>query len=116
MKAAIMFVTTSVILATAGCGDDTGDGGSTTGAGGQGSGGEAAGGTGGTGGTGTGGIGGGGLLPFGADCTDNEECESGLCYPFGMGPKCTVECPADPEDCPGPLKECNNMAPAACKV
>lgn len=122
MRRTTLFVAIVAVIATTGCGDDTGDGG-TTGAGnasngGQGAGGEATGG-GGAGGTGNGGEGAGGasgLLPFGADCTEDEECETGLCYPFGMGPKCSVLCPPDPADCPGPLKECNNMDPAACKV
>jgi hypothetical protein len=54
---------------------------------------------------------------FGATCAGNQDCEMGLiCYAFGMGSKCTVECPADPANCPGPTKECNNMTPAVCKV
>jgi hypothetical protein len=117
-------MTSLCFFITTACGDDTSGDGDTTGSGAASSGGSSAGGAGGesTGGSGGepagggGGVGGAGSLPFGADCTDSEECESGVCYPFGMGPKCTVECPPDPADCPGPVKECNNMDPAVCKV
>ena len=75
------------------------------------------GGSGGTGGvsTGEGGHAGGGLLPFGAPCADDEECESGLCYPFGNGPRCTIPCPANPDDCPNGGLGCNGMTPSVCK-
>lgn len=62
-----------------------------------------------------GGAGGAGSLPDGSDCTTNEQCESGLCYPFSNGSKCTIECPPNPDDCPAG-EGCNNMSPAVCKV
>lgn len=41
-----------------------------------------------------------GLLPFGAACTDNAQCESDLCYAFGDGTQaCTQTCTVD-DDCP----------------
>ncbi len=119
----------SALALLSGCGDDTGGAGG--GSGGSGAGGSdvtASSGSGngsgngsGTGsGTGSGSTAstgeGGGLLAFGSACTSDGECESGLCYVFGMGSKCTVPCPADPADCPGDTKECNNMDPAACKT
>jgi hypothetical protein len=47
-------------------------------------------------------------------CTTNEECETGLCYPFSAkGPHCTMPCDS-PSDCPPPWTGCNNMG--VCKV
>ena len=43
--------------------------------------------------------------------------EEGLpTFPFGMGPKCTIPCPADPADCPNNGAGCNNMTPSYCKA
>jgi hypothetical protein len=52
------------------------------------------------------------LLGWGCVCTENEECESGICHEFGSdGPHCTTECDED-EDCPPQLDgsdpKCNN--------
>src|SRR5689334_19562818 len=42
---------------------------------------------------GSGGAGGAEKLPFMAECTTNEECETGLCYDFNAkGPHCTQSC------------------------
>lgn len=72
-------------------------------AGGSGSGGEA-----------TGGGGGSEMLPFMSECDTNEQCETGLCFPFNAkGPHCTQSC-AGPEDCPPPADGCNNMG--VCKA
>ncbi len=105
------------------CGDDTGDG---SGGGGDGSGsgnGSGSGSGNGSGSTGaatttstTGGGEGGGLRAFGEPCSEDAGCESDLCFAFGMGSKCTVPCPADPADCPGTTKECNNQEPPVCKT
>lgn len=46
-----------------------------------------------------------------ASCTTNEECESGLCFEFGMGQRiCTKPCTAATAatDCPLPSPGCNN--------
>jgi hypothetical protein len=111
----LCLVTSAFTLLVA-CGDSTGGSGSSGGGsgGGESTGSNSTDASSSASGTTTGG--GGGLLGFGETCAEDEECESGLCYPFGMGAKCTVECPADPADCPGETKECNNMEPAACKT
>ncbi len=124
---------TSLFVITA-CGDsettgDAGDGGGNTtsgaGAGGSatvGNGGAGTGGAG-TGGAATGGAGTGGAgmcLDFGATCTSGDTCcdavgATGQCFPFGMGSRCTIPCPADPNDCPAG-QGCNNQSPAVCKT
>jgi len=38
-------------------------------------------------------------LPFGADCTDNTQCASGVCIQFGQGRWCTLAC-TDASQCP----------------
>jgi hypothetical protein len=49
-----------------------------------------------------------GLAAFGAMCTRNEDCESGLCHQFGMrGQRCTYMCANGM--CPIPNVGCNNM-------
>lgn len=123
-----------LLLATAACGDDGGDDGSggsggsatgtstgtATGTGGDGGAGGDATGGGGTGGDGTGGGGGScigtGELTFGEACECDDQCESSLCYPFGMGSRCTIPCPTNPDDCPNMGEGCNNMDPAVCKA
>lgn len=52
------------------------------------------------------------LLPFGSSCEDDDECASGLCFPFGSdGPHCTIEC-EDASTCPpqntGDDPKCSN--------
>jgi len=105
------------------CGDDTSNAGGSGGAGGEpGNGGAGA--TGAAGGAGaagaTGGAGGGECLAFASDCGAGDSCcdaagETGECYPFGMGSKCSIPCPADPADCPNGGEGCNTMDPAYCK-
>jgi hypothetical protein len=68
---------------------------------------------------GGGGAGGGGGstggAAFGCACVIEEDCAEGLiCYPYGMGDRCTAFC----EDGVCPIDAsagCNNMSPAACK-
>jgi hypothetical protein len=67
-----------------------------------------------SGGGGDGGAGGSGKLPFMAECTTDQECETGLCYPFNAkGPHCSKSCSAD-GDCPPPSPGCSNMG--VCKA
>ncbi len=40
-----------------------------------------------------------GLLPFGGECADDADCESGLCHDFGQGTWCTMAC-EESEECP----------------
>ncbi len=113
----------------AACGDDEGSGGAggtetgtgsgtTTSDGGDGTGGDGTGG----GGTGGDGTGGGACLMFGASCAVGvDTCcdaagETGECFAFGMGARCTIPCPADPADCPNNGAGCNNMNPSYCKT
>ncbi len=42
--------------------------------------------------------------------------QTGECYAFGMGPKCTIPCPPDPMDCPNNGAGCNQMTPAMCQA
>jgi hypothetical protein len=42
--------------------------------------------------------------------------QTGQCYAFGMGSKCTIPCPANPADCPNNGAGCNTMMPAVCKA
>ena len=52
-----------------------------------------------------------GKLPLFATCTASEECDSGLCFEFGMGQRiCTRPCTAATAatDCPPPSPGCNN--------
>ena len=56
-------------------------------------------------------------LMFGSECEMTDICcdaagETGQCYAFGRGPKCTIPCPANPDDCPNGGLGCNNMDPA----
>ena len=63
---------------------------------------------------GAGGTGGAALLGFMETCTEDEECESGLCHNYNAkGPKCTIPCQSD-GDCPLPSPGCNNMG--VCKA
>jgi hypothetical protein len=67
---------------------------------------------------GTGGGGGEGgapaLLAFMETCSNDEECETGLCHTFNAkGPKCSMPCQSD-GDCPDPSPGCNNMG--VCKA
>ena len=59
-------------------------------------------------------------LMFGSECEMTDICcdaagETGQCYAFGMGPKCTIPCPANPDDCPNGGLGCNNMDPPVCR-
>jgi hypothetical protein len=48
----------------------------------------------------------GALLPFGAACAKDEECVTGLCFPFNArGPRCTLPCTEDSE-CPPEAEAC----------
>ena len=40
-----------------------------------------------------------GLLPFGGECAEDADCESGLCHDFGQGTWCTMAC-EDAAECP----------------
>lgn len=51
----------------------------------------------------------GALLGFMQPCQTNEQCETGLCFPFNAkGPKCSKPC-ATADDCPPPASGCNGM-------
>ncbi|WP_394820638.1 hypothetical protein [Pendulispora albinea] len=51
----------------------------------------------------------GGKLPFMSGCDQNEQCETGLCFPFNAkGPHCSKRCAGD-GDCPSPSPGCNNQ-------
>lgn len=61
--------------------------------------------------TGAGGMaeGGAALLPFMADCDEDGQCETGLCYLFpAKGPHCSKACGED-GDCEPPSPGCNMM-------
>lgn len=118
---ALVALATGVLL-TAACSDsdtttggDGGNGTTTT----SGMGGTTAGpGAGGGGEAGTGGAG--MCLMFGATCTSGDTCcdaagETGECFTFGMGARCTIPCPANPDDCPAG-QGCNNQNPPKCKT
>jgi hypothetical protein len=115
------------------CGDDDDDGSAGSGAGtggsdidagdtaGTGGGGDSGSGTSGSGGeaAGTGGSEAGddagsqtALLGFGEECTEDDQCEGGVCHQFGQedSPLCTQECSGD-ENCPegSQGKKCNNQ-------
>lgn len=47
-------------------------------------------------------------------CCD-EAGQTGECYTFGMGPKCTIPCPPNPADCPNNGLGCNAMNPSVCR-
>jgi len=96
-------------------GTSTGGGSATGGAGTGATGGNVIGGSSGGHIGGGGGAGGGGLLPDGDTCVMDDDCESGLCFEFGQGFRCTILCPADPDDCPAG-QGCNNKNPPVCKV
>jgi len=67
------------------------------------------GGMGGTGGSAGGSGGSGGLLGYLEPCTTDDQCESGLCFPFvSKGPHCTLPCTTDAE-CPAPSPGCGGM-------
>jgi hypothetical protein len=78
-------------------------------------------GDGGTGGSvGNGGSGGAMCLAFGTTCSAGDTCcdaagETGQCFAFGMGDRCTIPCPANPADCPAG-QGCNNQTPPVCKT
>jgi hypothetical protein len=70
---------------------------------------------------GAGGCSGTGELSYGDGCECDAQCAAvgeaqGVCFTFGMGPQCTIGCPADPMDCPNAGKGCNNKQPAVCKI
>lgn len=104
-----------------GAGTTDGGGGSTSDGGAPNTGGGPSGGSN-AGGGDAGGGGGGACVEFGTTCDEgNDTCcdyagETGVCFPFGMGPKCTIPCPADPADCPNNGAGCNNMTPSYCKA
>lgn len=53
-------------------------------------------------------------LPFLAPCGEDEQCETGLCYPFNAkGPHCSKAC-SGPADCPAPSPGCSGKG--ICKV
>jgi hypothetical protein len=55
-----------------------------------------------------------GLLPFLSACQTNEQCASGLCFPFNAkGPRCSKACKVN-EDCEAPSTGCNNQG--VCKA
>ncbi len=101
------------------CGDDTsssGEGGSGTTAGST-----TAGTTTGTTSSGTSASTGGQCIAFGEACTMGDTCcavgaTPGECFAFGMGPRCTIPCPPDPNDCPNNGAGCNTMNPPYCKA
>ena len=63
---------------------------------------------------GSAGSGGGPSKGFLEECTTDEECVTGLCYPFmAKGPHCSQPCGGD-GDCPPPSPGCNLMG--TCKV
>jgi hypothetical protein len=73
-----------------------------------------AGGSGGAAVAGSGGAGGGALLPFMSPCTDDEQCETKLCFAFvAKGPHCTIPC-TPTTVCPPPSDACNGMG--VCKA
>jgi hypothetical protein len=118
-------------VALGGCADETGtsagSGTTSTGSGGNSAGGNSAGGNS-AGGNSAGGNSAGGnnaggnmCLDFAALCTNTDVCcdfagETGQCFPFGMGSRCTIPCPADPNECPNNGAGCNNQNPPVCKT
>ena len=49
------------------------------------------------------------LLPFMAECTSDDQCETGLCFLYNMGGQlCTHACTVD-ADCEAPSPGCNGM-------
>jgi hypothetical protein len=55
-----------------------------------------------------------GQLPYMAECTQNEQCETELCFNFNnKGPHCTHECQTA-GDCEAPSPGCNGMG--VCKA
>jgi len=89
----------------AACGDDTGRGsGGSGGSGGAGG----AGGSGGMDAAPDGVPGDGGGLPFGANCTANDQCASNLCFMGGTQSYCSQHC-TSPADCPPQATGCNMM-------
>ena len=56
----------------------------------------------------------GGLAAFLSPCSEDADCETGLCHPFNAkGPHCSSPCERD-DDCPPPSTGCNLMG--ICKV
>jgi hypothetical protein len=52
---------------------------------------------------------------FGASCASDDECDEGRCFEFGSkGKRCTLDCPASPDDCPNDGQGCNDKG--VCKV
>jgi hypothetical protein len=55
-----------------------------------------------------------GLLPFMSACATNDQCDTGLCFPFNAkGPRCSKPCKTD-GDCAPPSPGCNNQG--VCKA
>jgi hypothetical protein len=54
-------------------------------------------------------AGAGGDLPFMAECTADDQCETGLCFQYNEGPQlCTHECTSALQ-CEAPSPGCNGM-------
>jgi len=52
---------------------------------------------------------------FGATCASDDECNEGRCFEYGAkGKRCTIDCPANPDECPNDGEGCNDMG--VCKV
>jgi hypothetical protein len=59
-------------------------------------------------------------LAFGETCATGDACcealgTPGECYPYGMGPRCSIPCPPNPGDCPNGGRGCNTESPPFCK-
>jgi hypothetical protein len=55
-----------------------------------------------------------GSLPYLAECVDDAQCMSGICFPFNAkGPHCTHACETN-ADCEAPSPGCSNNK--VCKV
>ena len=53
-------------------------------------------------------------LPFGSECSEDSQCQSGKCFDFSSkGPHCTIDCPAS-GSCPSPSTGCSGMG--VCKI
>jgi len=52
---------------------------------------------------------------FGSSCAEDTDCDEGICFEFGSkGSRCTLDCPADPTECPNDGEGCNDKG--VCKV
>jgi hypothetical protein len=52
---------------------------------------------------------------LGATCASDDECNEGRCFEFGSkGKRCTIDCPANPDECPNDGQGCNDKG--VCKV